>query len=81
MQAVFIARQVIGDRRPAIPAIIRTPQALRGVIEALGVMLRHIDRRIPVETLSRLTGFGLGLNNHNLARGPIVAGQTALLPL
>ncbi len=80
-EAFFIARQVTGDCRPAVAAIVRPPQPLRTEVDSSGGVGAHQDRCVPVEAFGVLALVRLRHNVHHFAGGEIDPCQCSLLAL
>ncbi len=78
---IQLARQVVADAGPAIPLIVGAEHLLRREVQPLAIVRADDQRAVPVP-LQRVFARRLArLNVDNLAAPPIVAHQSAVLPL
>ena len=77
--ALFIARQILRNRSPAVSPIIRAPDAIGGKIQALGVVWIDFDGRIPIVAFVGFAGARLRLNRGLFAGSSIDSIEPTLL--
>src|SRR6185369_7716093 len=83
LPALVVARQVGGDRRPALPAVGALEQHLRRGVEGMRIVGRKQDREVPLEAVLEIAGapahhvLGPGVDVARLAGGVVLAVDEA----
>ncbi len=78
--AVAPVRQVAADRGPGVAPVVALPDPLGAVVDPVGAVRAHQQRRVPVPALRRVPLGGLGADHQRLLVPPVSAVEHPLLP-